>query len=170
MTVSENPRWEPIRGALEACGLRTADSYLFDHPGSEFIGPQFRIRSCEMAYRLPEPGLMLLVLYRRLERRRSIGNPFADLFWFLSLVSQPRFGLHRIMGYIDTLEFADEKGLSEHRLALFYERIFNTGRTKYDGDVWLYRDVDDEFRALLRRVRHKATALPLDIEPKPASG
>ena len=160
MCWTENPRSEPIRSAVEASGLRTRDHTLFDHPGSQFLGPEFRIATCELAYRRPEPGLLLLILYRRLERTGTMASPFADLLWFLRLVTQPRFGLRRIMGYVDTSEYAHENGLSDARLTLFYQRFFAAQRIRYDGSSWLYRDVDDDLRALLQRVAHKATRLP----------
>jgi hypothetical protein len=151
---------EPIRGALEAQGIPTEDSRLFDQPDSMYVGPRFRICTCEMVFSIPEPGLMLLNLFRRLAPPTgALNHPFADLLWFLLLVTEPRFGLHRIMGYVDTSEYAAEGGLNDHRLRLFYERFFQARQTRYDRSTWFYRDVDPSLRALLERSAHKATRI-----------
>jgi len=147
---------DSIRMALEAHGLETKDHYLFDNPNSPYVGPQFCIRTCEMIYSLAEPDLLLIVLYRRFEKSGSIKNPFADLLWFLELATRVEFGLRRVMGYINTFNYGDEGGLSDQRLTAFYQRFFQAERIRYDGNLWLFKDVEP-LRARLAQVRHKAT-------------
>ena len=134
---------DPLRDALRAHGCLVTDHHLSDHLGSIYIGPRFRIRQCEMIYRRPEPGLLLIVLYRRLaEKTGTLSNSFADLVWFLRICTQPEFELHQIMGYISTHGYRHEQGLTDQRLARFYHRFFNTEWIDYDGSLWLCKSVE----------------------------
>lgn len=166
MERPQHMRTDPLRLAVEAHGIETTDQYLFGHPGSEYIGPKFRIQNCEMVYRLAEADLLMIVLFRRLARSPSIRNPFAELLWFILLATEPRFGIRRIMGSIETFEYAHENGLSNERLTRFYERFFAAQTTRYDGSIWLYRDIDDSVRVMLARARHKA----IRVNPPSVSG
>lgn len=151
---------DPLEGALRACGLTVTDHTLSGRPGSLYIGPRFRIRTCEMIYRRPEPGLLLIVLYRRLTAKiGTLGNPFGDLVWFLQLCTRPEFELRRIMGYVSTRHYRHENGLSDQRLTRFYQRFFDAEWMQYDGNLWLYKDVES-LRMRLTRIRHKTVRIP----------
>jgi type III secretion system regulator LcrR len=148
---------DPIRAALIEHGLRIEDHYLENqHGGGMYLGPHFRIRSCEMIYSLEEPGDLLIVLYRGLQQPVSIKNPFADLIWFLQLATQPQYGVQRVLGYISTFSYRHENGLSEERLVRFYQRFFRADWIEYDHSEWLYRDCKS-LRTRLARVQHLAT-------------
>ncbi len=147
---------DALRMAIEQHGVRTHDYCLDELPWRPFIGPCCRIRACELVYRRPEPRLLLIVLYRRIERSESLRNPFADLIWFLLQATRREFGVSRIMGFIDR-DPAVPNGLSNQRLTRFYTRFFNAKHTRYDGADWLYRDVDEALLERLARIRHLAT-------------
>jgi type III secretion system regulator LcrR len=152
---------DALRVAIEQHGVRTHDYCLDELPWRPFIGPRCAIRSCELVYRRPEPRLLLIVLYRRIERTESLRNPFADLIWFLLQATRREFGIRRIMGFIDR-DPAMPDGLSNQRLTRFYTRFFNARHTRYDGADWLYRDVDDALLERLAGIRHLATHQPGD--------
>ena len=146
---------DPLRDALRAQGCLVTDHYLSDHPGSIYIGPRFRIRHCEMIYHRPEPGLLLIVLYRRLaEKTRTLGNPFAELVWFLKICTQPEFELSRVMGYISTYRYRSDRGLTDERLAQFYRRFFDAEWIDYDGSLWLCKSVES-LRLRFAQIRHE---------------
>ena len=151
---------DPIRAALVARGLSVQDHHLFDRtgPGGIYLGPHFRIRSCELIYRLTNADDLLLVLYRRLERTPSLRNPFAELIWFLQLATEPRFRLVRVLGHVSTFSHQHENGLSEERLVRFYQRFFRAGWVRYDGHDWLCRDAR-ALRVRVAQVAHLATRL-----------
>ncbi|MEE4378695.1 MAG: hypothetical protein V2J55_14480 [Candidatus Competibacteraceae bacterium] len=152
---------DPLRSALEARGLAITDHHLYDDdPTSPYVGPRFRIRNCEMIYSWGMHGDLLLILYRRLEKTVSVRNPFADLIWFLGLATRPEFGVRRVLGYISIFDHHAENGLSRERLIRFYQQFFSAEWIQYDGDRWLYRDIEP-LRARLAQVRHLATQLPV---------
>ena len=154
---------DPLRDALRAHGCCVTDHHLSDHPGSMYIGPRFRIRHCEMIYRRPEPDLLLIVLYRRqAEKTGTLGNPFADLVWFLQMCTQPEFELNRIMGYISTYHYRHENGLSNLRLTRFYQRFFDAHSVEYDGNLWLCQSVQS-LRIRLAQIPHKAIKMQSSI-------
>lgn len=154
-------RWpDPLQDALRAHGCVIADHYLFDRPGSLYIGPRFRIRDCELIYRRPEPGLLLIVLYRRLaEKTGTLGNPFTDLVWFLRLCTRPEFDLNHIMGYVSTYGYRHERGLSDQRLVQFYHRFFDAEWADYDGNRWLCKSVES-LKIRLEQLRSKDAQWP----------
>ncbi|MCP3880304.1 MAG: hypothetical protein GY701_18220 [Sulfitobacter sp.] len=151
---------DPIREALIDRGLDVQDHHLSRRldGGGMYLGPQFRIRSCELVYRLTDADELLLVLYRRLESSGSLRNPFADLIWFLQLATQPRFGLARVLGYVSNFSYRHENGLSEERLVRFYQRFFRADWVEYDGGDWLCQDATT-LRARLAQVAHLAARL-----------
>jgi len=108
-----------------------------------------------MIYRRPEPGLLLIVLYRRSdEKAGTLGNPFAELIWFLRICTRPVFELSQIMGYISTHGYRHEQGLSEQRLTRFYRHFFDAEWVDYDGSLWLGKSVE-ALRVRLAQIRHK---------------
>ena len=150
---------DPIRAALIEQGLAVDDHYLSEsEDGGIYLGPHFRIRNCELIYRLTDADDLLLVLYRRLQQTHSLRNPFADLIWFLQLATEPRFGLARVLGYISTLSYRHENGLTEERLVRFYQRFFQADWIKYDSHDWLCQEVPT-LRKRLVQVSHLATRL-----------
>lgn len=152
---------DPLRDALRTGGCLVTEHFLSDRPGSLYIGPHFRIRRCEMIYRRPEPGLLLIVRYRRLaEKAETLGNPFTELIWFLRVCTRPEFELSKIMGYISTYGYRHEQGLNEQRLIQFYRRFFDAEWVDYDGSLWLGKNVE-ALRLRLAQIRHKG-ALALD--------
>lgn len=147
---------DSLQDALRTQGCLITDHHLSDRPGSMYVGPRFRIRQCEVIYRRPEPGLLLIVLYHRLaEKTGTLGNPFADLVWFLRICTQPEFELSQIMGYICTYGYQHEQGLTDQRLTQFYRRFFNAEWINYDGSLWLYKRVES-LRTRLAQIRHRA--------------
>ena len=149
---------DPIRAALLEQGLTVNNHYLSGSAGNGdmYLGPHFRIRSCELIYRLTDANDLLLVLYRRLEQSSSLRNPFADLIWFLQLATQAQYGLARVLGYISTFSHRHENGLSEARLVRFYQRFFRADWVVYDGHDWLCQDAQI-LRKRLAQVAHLAT-------------
>jgi len=154
--------------ALAGRGVRLEVYRLADVPGSPAVGHTARLRTCELAFRLEDSGQLLLIYFRRLERSRSLRNPFADLVGFLLLATRPEFGVGRVMGQIHTEPHPDGDGLSDGRLTRFYERFFRTRRTHYDHGEWLYSDIEP-LRRRLAEVSHQAaplgSATALDTPP-----
>lgn len=161
MLVTSNRPPDPLQDALRACGLAVTDHTLSGHAGSLYIGPRFRIHHCEIIYRRPESGLLLVVLYRRLaDRTRTLANPFADLLWFLRLCTRPEFDLCRILCCVSTDRYRDQNGLTDARMARFCRHVLGASWIQYDGHPWLYRDVEP-LRAQLKRMERRTTYLEL---------
>ena len=152
-------REEALCRALSAHDFLIEQYRLASLPGCPCVGSLIRLGSSELAFRVAEPDLLLLVYYRRLARSRSLRNPFADLIAFLALAIQPVFGIGRVMGRISTEPHPDGGGLSDHRLTRFYERFFHAERTWYDYGEWLYSDIEP-LRRRLAQVRHQAAPRP----------
>jgi len=148
-------REEALCRALSAQGFRIDEYRLASLPGSPCVGSLIRLASSELAFRVAEPDLLLLVYHRRHTRSSSLRNPFADLIAFLLLATRPAFGIGRVMGQIRTEPHPDGGGLSDHRLTRFYERFFRAERTRYDFGEWLYSDIEP-LRRRLAEVRHQA--------------
>lgn len=130
---------DPLADALRALGIDLIDYCLFDNP-EWVLGPRFRLKTCELAYRLAEPDTLLVLLYRRMGTHRGLVNPFADLLWFLELATRPELAIHHVMGHVATWRFRQDGGPNDQRLTDFYLRYFQ-GRTRlYDGHLWLYQD------------------------------
>lgn len=149
---------DPLADALRAMDLPVAAHHLSDRPGSLYIGPRVRVQDAEIIYRRPEPGLLLIVLYRRLgERRATLANPFADLFWFLRLCVEPRFGLRRILCCISTNAYRDQGGLGDERMVRLCRHLLGADWIQYDAHPWLYQDVEP-LRIRLERLRRRFDA------------
>ncbi|EXJ15650.1 hypothetical protein [Imhoffiella purpurea] len=146
---------DPLADVLRDMHLPVADHHLDDRPGSMYIGPRVRLRDAEIVYRRPEPGLLLIVLYRRLgERRASLANPFADLFWFLRLCVEPRFGLSRVLCHVSTGPYRDRGGLDDARMVRLCRHLLGAEWIDYDRHPWLCQDVG-RLRARLERLRQR---------------
>lgn len=134
---------DPVAQTLAALGFPVTPYRFSPHPNSLYIGSRVYLRTSELIYRRPEdrPEILLIVLYRRLGgRAKTLANPFSDLFWFLRLCTEERFGLVRILCHISTVCHAQGDGLNDARMIRFCERILGADWTTYDGHPWLYRD------------------------------
>ncbi|MTW22481.1 hypothetical protein [Allochromatium palmeri] len=144
---------DPLADALRAMGHAVTAHRLSNRPDSLYIGPRVRMREAEIIYRRPEPGLLLIVLYRRLgERRVTLANPFAELFGFLSLCVEPRFGLRRVLCRISTSPYRDQGGLDDARMVRLCDHLLGAEWVEYDQHPWLAQEAA-ALRARLERLR-----------------
>lgn len=128
---------------LHSRGYHTTNYTLSEHDRSFYIGPRVVIGNSEIIYRLPEPGLLLVVLYRRLSNKnKSLTNCFSDLLWFLQCCTEPEVRLERVMCFISTYRYRYENGLTDERMIQFCCRFLGAKWIEYDGAQWLYQDVE----------------------------
>ncbi|CAK0770664.1 conserved hypothetical protein [Gammaproteobacteria bacterium] len=149
---------DPLADALQAMGIDLADHCLFDHP-EWVLGPRFRLKTCELAYRRPQPDTLLVLRYRRLDVHRGLVNPFADLLWFLELATRSEFAIRHVMGYVSTWLFRQDGGPDDDRLAAFYLRYFRGHTRRYDGHLWLHQEAS-LLRERVLAIRGPARAAP----------
>ena len=146
---------DPLASSLRSLGLVVAPHHLSDRPGSLYIGQRLCLRDSEIIYRQPESGLLLIILYRRLGKRRStLANPFADLFWFLRFCVEPRFCLERILCYVSTHRYRGQNEMGDARMERLCRHVLGADWTIYDDNPWLCQEAGI-LRSRLERMRHR---------------
>jgi type III secretion system regulator LcrR len=109
---------------------------------SLILGGSFCTKCSEIVYRVEQDDTVIIVVYRRTAPRQGLASPFADIIWFIELLTDESLGIRRVKAMIRQL-FKDVKdGLSARRMKQFYIEYLG-GRTLdwEDGDEWLYLDL-----------------------------
>ena len=104
----------------------------------------FRKGNVEIVYRLKNPKIVVIVLYRILKKPKGIQNPFKEFNWFLEFLNRDDIPVERIEGVAKEFPGEHVSTLSVHRLKKFYKKWLGAKSERNQfGQEWLYGYLKD---------------------------
>ncbi|AZZ91012.1 hypothetical protein EUZ85_09870 [Hahella sp. KA22] len=126
----------PLSNILAREGIPTRPYSLL--PGTRPIGETACFQHAEITYR-QEEDVLTIILYRRLQRTKGLGNAFAEMRWLLDVIRRHAPDIRKLVTTAMRIEHEDGGPVpSPDKLLTFYKRYFNAiddGRR--DGQDWL---------------------------------
>ena len=134
---------DPLEKKLRQDGYEITECKAFDTPGSTMmLGKRFVQGNAEIIYKMHEPEVINLVIYRLLERKPGMANQFLDMLWLPEYIIKHKLPIKRILGAIKPLESSTRKDLPLHKLTQYYKNYLGCQTYKVDDfGEWVYLDI-----------------------------
>ncbi len=137
---------DPVTAMLKDQGVDVFNHYL---SGTSIVtGGRINLAGSELVYKVEPDDTVMIVFYRRLNKRSSLKNSFRDLVGFCALVADNVPAIKFISGKAEPLLRSSKDGISKERLLAMYNRHIGTelkaGWLYFDLDQYRYRTADSE--------------------------